>query len=451
MDKNTHADVETFRSLLKEKKLTALRGMAQDMNVSDLAEVMEEMEDEDMLKIFRLFPKELAADVFAQLEDDSQQYIITSLSEKEAGVVIDNLYSDDAADLLEEMPANVVKKLLIHARPDTRKDINHLLQYKEDSAGSIMTVEFVDLREDMTVADAIERIRDIGYDTETVNICYVLNSKRLLLGTCALRYLILNDSSRLIGDIMHNDVISCETTDDQEHVAQVFQKYDFTAMPVVDKENRMVGIITVDDVMDIMEEEATEDIDKMNAIIPNDKPYLKTGVIATWKKRIPWLLLLMISATFTGKIITGFESALSKVVVLTAYIPMLMDTGGNAGSQASVEVVRGLSLESIHFSDFFKILWKECRVGLLCGVTLASAIFLKCIFFDGIAMNIAFVVCATVVCAVFFSKMIASTLVMLVSKTGFDPAVVASPMLTTIIDALSLLIYFTIASSILHI
>ncbi|MCH3961107.1 MAG: magnesium transporter [Solobacterium sp.] len=451
MEEKDEKALETFRVLLKEKKFTALRGMAQNMNESDLAAIMEEMEDEDMLKMFRLFPKDLAADVFSQLETDSQQYIITSLSEREAGIVIDNLYTDDAADLLEEMPASVVKKILANARPDTRKDINHLLQYPDDSAGSVMTVEFVDLRPEMTVDDAMARLRQIGMDSETINICYVLNDTRKLVGTVALRYLILNQRNEKIGDIMHEDVVSCNTSTDQEHVAQIFKKYDFTALPVVDHENRMVGIITVDDVMDIMEQEATEDIDRMNAIIPSDKPYLKNGVFETWKKRIPWLLLLMISATFTGKIITGFESALSKVVILTAYIPMLMDTGGNAGSQASVEVVRGLSLEEVHFNDFFKVVWKEMRVGLLCGITLAAAIFCKCIFFDAVSVQVAAVVCITVICAVFFSKLIACTLVLLVQKIGLDPAVVASPVLTTIIDALSLIIYFTVATNILHI
>lgn len=451
MEKNYEKDLEIFRGFLREKKFVALRAMAQDMNESDLAGILEQMEDEDMLKIFRLFPKELAADVFSQLEDDSQQYIIQQLSDHEAGVIIDNMYADDATDLLEEMPANVVKRILAYASADTRKDVNHLLQYPEDSAGSIMTVEFVDLKATMTVQDAINRVRQLGTDSETVNVCYVLDHKRKLIGTVALRYLIIRSKDDKIEDIMHEDVVSCTTSDDQEHVAQIFKKYDFTALPVVDKENRMVGIITVDDIMDIMEQEATEDIDKMNAIIPNDKPYLKTSVFETWKKRVPWLLLLMISATFTGGIITSFENALSKFVVLTAYIPMLMDTGGNAGSQASVEVVRGLSLEEISFKDYPKIVWKELRVGILCGITLASAVFLKCVFFDQIGVQVALVVSLTIVCAVFFSKFIASNLVLLVSRLGLDPAVVASPMLTTIIDALSLLIYFTIATSVLHI
>lgn len=450
-EKEEQKNLESFRNLLKNKQYAALRGRAQDMNEADLAALMEQMEDEDMLKMFRLFPKELAADVFSLLEQDSQQYIITSLSEKEAGTIIDNLYADDAADLLEEMPASVVKKLLAASSPDTRKDINHLLQYPDDSAGSVMTVEFVDLQENMTVAQAIDRIRSIGMDSETANVCYVLNAKRLLLGNVTLRTLILSRPDDLIADIMNEDIVSVNTSTDQEKVANLFSKYDITAMPVVDKENRMVGIITVDDVIDIMQSEATEDIDKMNAIIPSDKPYLKTGVFDTWKKRFPWLLLLMISATFTGKIITGFEDSLSKYIILSAYIPMLMDTGGNAGSQASVEVVRGLSLDQIHFNDFFKVIWKELRVGLLVGVTLAGANFVKCILLDRVPVPVALTVCATIICAVFFSKIIASVLVLLVSKLKFDPAVVASPMLTTIIDALSLLIYFSVAKAVLHI
>ena len=444
-------ELELFRSLLKNKQYTALRSAAEDMNEADLAEVMEAMEDEDMLKMFRLFPKELAANVFAMLEDDSQKYIITSLSDKEAGIIIDNLYSDDAVDLLEEMPASIVKRLLACARPDTRADINHLLQYPDDSAGSVMTVEFVDLKPSMTVMQAIERIRRIGKDSENVNTCYVLNEKRLLLGEVALRTLVLSMPEDVVADIMEEDAVSVTTETDQEKVAQMFGKYDMTSMPVVDREKRMVGIITVDDVMDIMEKEATEDIDKMNAIIPNDKPYMKTTIVETWKKRIPWLLLLMISGTFTGGIINRFESALSKFIVLSAYIPMLMDTGGNAGSQASVEVVRALSLDEIRFKDFFKVIWKEMRVGLFCGLTLSSAIFAKCILFDRVPMGVALTISLTIICAVFLSKLIASMLVLLVTRIHLDPAVVASPMLTTIIDALSLTIYFTIATAVLHI
>ena len=450
MDEMYEKELDSFRNLLKNKQYAGLRGKAQDMNHADLAVVMEHMEDEDMLKMFRLFPKELAADVFALLDVESQQYIITSLSDKEAGAVIDNLYSDDAADLLEEMPANIVKKLLANAKPETRNDINHLLQYPDSSAGSIMTIEFVDLRESMTVREAIERIREIGMDSETVNICYVLNPKRLLLGTVALRYLIINDGDELIGDIMHEEVVSCTTSTDQEDVAKIFKKYDFEALPVVDKENRMVGIITVDDVIDILEQETTEDIERMAAIIPGDKPYLKTGVFETWKKRIPWLLLLMISATFTGRIITGFEDALSRYIILSSFIPMLMDTGGNSGSQASAEVVRSLSLGQVEFKDLLRIQFKEMRVGLLCGLTLSIACFAKCMLLDHTTVQVAATVCLTVICTVLFAKITASSLVLIVSKMHLDPAVVASPMLTTIIDAISLLIYFSIATVVLH-
>lgn len=446
-------ELELFRSLLRNKQYAALRGRAQDMNEADLAAMLEQMEDEDMLKMFRLFPKELAADVFSLLEPDSQQYIITSLSEKEAGTIIDNLYADDAADLLEEMPASVVKKLLANAKPETRNDINHLLQYPDDSAGSVMTVEFVDLKLTMDVTQALDRIRSIGMDSETVNTCYVLNDKRLLLGTVSLRSLVLAKPEQPIEDIMEEDVISVNTNTDQEKVAQQFKKYDLTSMPVVDRENRMVGIITVDDVMDIIEEETTEDLEKMAGIVPSDteKPYLKTGVFETWKKRVPWLMLLMISATFTGRIITSFETALSAHIVLSSYIPMLMDTGGNAGSQASVEVVRALSLDEVHFSDYWKVVFKEMRVALLCGITLAAANFAKCMLLDGVSTAVAFAVCMTIICAVFFSKCIAATLVLVVSKLGLDPAVVASPMLTTIIDAISLLVYFSISTAVLHI
>ena len=427
-------EVEVFRELLKNKQYTALREKALDMN-----------EDEDMLKMFRLLPKDSAADVFVQLEQESQQYIITQLSEKEAGSIIDNLWADDATDLLEEMPANVVKKILSNAKPETRADINHLLQYPDDSAGSIMTTEFMDLKQNMTVRQALDRIREKGIDSETVNVLYVLDPKRLLLGIVSLRSLIMHDENDVIETFMEDDIISVKTNTDQEEVAQIFQKYDFMAVPVVDKENRMVGIITVDDVMDIMEQETTEDMDKMAAIIPNDKPYLKTSVFETWKKRIPWLMLMMISATFTGKIITSFEGALSRFIILTAYIPMLMDTGGNCGSQASTEVVRSLSIGQVHLSDFFKVVWKEMRVGLLCGVTLAGVNFLKCIFIDGVSVTIAAIICITIVCCVFFAKLIASILVMFVTRLHLDAAVVASPMLTTVIDAISLTIYFSIS------
>ncbi|MBQ8945292.1 MAG: magnesium transporter [Lachnospiraceae bacterium] len=440
-----------IRELLESKQYTRLRQKAAELNEADIAAVMEELEDAEQFKMFRILPKSMAADVFAHLETDTQQYIITSLSERDAGNIIDNLMADDAADLLEEMPANVVKKLLASASPETRRDVNHLLQYPEDSAGSIMTVEYVDLKENLTVSEAIERIRKLGVDSETINICYVLDNKRTLIGTVALRYLLLSDPDAVISDIMHENVISLNTLMDQEEVARQFQKYDFTAMPVVDNESRLVGIITVDDVVDIMEEEATEDMEKMAAIVPSDKPYMRTGIIETWKKRIPWLLLLMVSATFTGSIITSFEDALSACVILTAYIPMIMDTGGNAGGQASVTIIRGLSLNEIEFADIWRCIWKELRVALLCGLTLAGANFLKLLLLDKLTVTVALVVCLTLLCAVIMAKLVGCTLPLVAKKMGFDPAVMASPFITTIVDALSLLVYFRIATMVLKI
>ena len=444
-------DLELVKELLEKKQYTKLRQMLSDKNTADIAVILEELPEEDLLKIFRILPKTMAADVFSYLEVDHQHELITSMSEKDVAGIINNLMADDATDLLEEMPANIVKKILANANPDIRRDINHLLRYPEDSAGSIMTVEYVDLKETMTVEDAIERIRKVGMDSETINICYVLDAKRKLIGTVALRYLLISPSDAVIGEIMHEDVIFINTMMDQEEVARQFQKYDFTAMPVVDNEERLVGIITVDDIVDILQEEATEDIEKMAAIVPTDKPYMKTTVFETWKKRIPWLLLLMISATFTGSIITSFEDALSACVVLTAYIPMLMDTGGNAGGQASVTIIRGLSLNEIEFKDAFRVLWKEARVAVLCGLTLAAANFVKLLLLDHVTIAVAAVVCLTLIAAVFIAKVIGCLLPMLAKKIGFDPAVMASPFITTIVDALSLLIYFSIATAVMHI
>ncbi|MCR4584101.1 MAG: magnesium transporter [Lachnospiraceae bacterium] len=443
-------EFSSLNTLMSEKQYTRLRQELSEMNDADIAAFFEQLEDEEQVKMFRILPKSMAADVFSYLDIDTQSYIITSLSDKDAANIIDNLMADDATDLLEEMPANIVKKLLANASPETRRDINHLLRYPEDSAGSVMTVEYVDLREDITVKEAIDRIRKIGIDSETINICYVLDRSRKLLGTVALRYLLLSDEDAVIGDIMHENVVSIHTLTDQEEVARTFQKYDFTSMPVVDNEGRLVGIITVDDVVDIMQEEATEDIEKMAAIVPSDKPYLKTGVFETWSKRMPWLLLLMISATFTGGIIAGFEDALGAMPVLVAYIPMLMDTGGNAGGQASVTVIRGLSLNEIKFADVFKVVWKEIRVAFICGVSLGIANFAKLMLFDRVSLSVAVAVCLTLLLAVLIAKLVGCTLPMLAKKMGFDPAVMASPFITTIVDALSLLIYFAIATRVVH-
>lgn len=451
MDERLEELFSDLKNFLDQKQYVKLREWLRDLNVADIAAMMEELDEELQLKTFRILPKDMAADIFSYLPIEVEQQIITSISDREAGKIIDNLMADDATDLLEEMPANIVKRLLANASHETRRDINHLLRYPEDSAGSIMTVEFMDLKEGQTVAQAIERIKKTAVDSETINICYVLDYQRKLKGTVALRYLLLKDPDEKIGDIMHENVISLHTLMDQEEVARQFQKYDFTAMPVVDNEDRLVGIITVDDVVDILQEEATEDMEKMAAIVPSDKPYLKTTVFETWKKRIPWLLLLMISATFTGRIIASFEDALSAYVVLTTFIPMLMDTGGNAGGQTSVTVIRGLSLNEIEFSDFFKVVWKEIRVALLCGLTLAVANFAKLMIVDRVTMPVAAVVCATLVAAVLIAKLVGSMLPMLAKKIGFDPAVMASPFITTIVDALSLLIYFRIASMVLGI
>lgn len=444
-------NMEKIGQLIQNRQYTLLRQELAEMNEADIAALLEELPSEELLKIFRILPKTMAADVFSYLPIEMEQAIITSLTDREAANIINNLMADDATDLMEEMPANVVKKLLANASAETRRDINHLLRYPEDSAGSIMTVEFVDLKENLTVEQAIHRIRKNGIDKETINICYVLDRERKLLGTVSLRYLLLSEEDELIGNIMNDNVISINTLMDQEEVAMVFQKYDFTSMPVVDNEERLVGIITVDDIVDIMQEEATEDIEKMAAIVPSDKPYMKTGIFETWKKRIPWLLLLMISATFTGKIISHYEAALGTYVILTAFIPMLMDSGGNAGGQASVTIIRGLSLNEIEFRDMPKVIWKEVRVGVLCGLTLAAANMVKLLVVDAVGFKIAAVVCLTLMAAVFIAKVVGCTLPMFAKKIGFDPAVMASPFITTIVDALSLMIYFQIATRLLNI
>ena len=443
--------LEIIREFLETKQYTKLRQHLSEMNEADIASQMEELEEEDILKCFRILPKDLAADVFSYLDLDTQQNIITSMSERDAASIIDNLMADDAADLLEEMPANMVTRLLAKASPETRRDINHLLRYPEDSAGSIMTVEYVDLKENLTVNQAIERIRSVGIDSETINICYVLDMQRHLLGTVALRYLLLSDGEEVIGDIMHENVIALTTMMDQEEVAKQFQKYDFIAMPVVDNENRLVGIITVDDVVDILQEETTEDMEKMAAILPTDKPYMKTSTFDTYRKRIPWLLLLMVSATFTGAIISSFEEALSVYAALIAYIPMLMDTGGNAGGQASVTIIRGLSLGEITYKDIFKVIWKEVRVAFFCGLSLAAANFAKLMIFDRVGVAVALTVCLTLVFAVLVAMLVGCLLPIGAKRLGFDPAVMASPFITTIVDALSLLLYFRIATLILGI
>ena len=441
---------ERIYDLIEQKDIVNLKLELLKLNEADIAEILDEINDnEKRIRIFRLLPKTIAADVFADLDLDNQQNIITSLSMKEAGTILDNLFADDAVDLIEEMPANIVTKLLKNTTKETRADINFLLKYPINSAGSIMNTAYIDLKENITVNQAIEKIRKEKEDTETLNICFVLDKERKLKGAIFLKDLLFNKPETLIKDIMETKVLYVNTYDDQEEVANSFSKYDVNTMPVVDSENRMVGIITIDDIVDIMEQEATEDIEKMAAISPTDKPYMKTSVFETWKKRIPWLLLLMISATFTGKIIQTYEEALASYVILTSFIPMFMDTGGNAGGQASVTIIRGISLKEIEFKDILKIMWKEFRVAILTGITLAAANFIKLLVIDKVNMSIASVVCLTLIITIIFAKIVGCTLPLLAKKVGFDPAVMASPFITTIVDALSLITYFQIATILL--
>lgn len=441
---------ERIYNLIEQKDIVNLKLELLKLNEADIAEILDEIDDnEKRIRIFRLLPKTIAADVFADLDLDNQQNIITSLSMKEAGTILDNLFADDAVDLIEEMPANIVTKLLKNTTKETRADINFLLKYPINSAGSIMNTAYIDLKENITVNQAIEKIRKEKEDTETLNICFVLDKERKLKGAIFLKDLLFNKPETLIKDIMETKVLYVNTYDDQEEVANSFSKYDVNTMPVVDSENRMVGIITIDDIVDIMEQEATEDIEKMAAISPTDKPYMKTSVFETWKKRIPWLLLLMISATFTGKIIQTYEEALASYVILTSFIPMFMDTGGNAGGQASVTIIRGISLKEIEFKDILKIMWKEFRVAILTGITLAAANFIKLLVIDKVNMSIASVVCLTLIVTIIFAKIVGCTLPLLAKKVGFDPAVMASPFITTIVDALSLITYFQIATILL--
>ena len=443
--------IENIKFLIENKDYSKLKSELVKLNEADIAEILESLKDEDLIKIFRLLPKDLAALVFSYLSIENEQLIIKALTDKEAGAIIDNMYADDAADLMDEMPSNVVKRILSNTTKDTRNDINSLLKYEDDSAGSIMTVEFIDFKENYTVKKALEILKKEAKESENIDICYVLDNTRKLVGLVTLKNILISDENTLIKDIMKKVNVKVSTNTDQEIVAHKFKKYDINIIPVVDSENKLVGIITIDDIVDIIEEENTEDIEKMAAITPNDKPYIKTGVFDTYKKRIPWLLLLMISATFTGKIIANYEQALASYVILTSFIPMLMDTGGNAGSQASVTVIRSLSLNEIKFKDIFKVMFKEIIVSILIGATLALANFIKLLLIDRVSISIALIVCLTLLITVMCAKIVGSSLPMIAKRIGFDPAVMASPFITTIVDALSLIIYFSIATHILGI
>lgn len=441
--------LKRVEKLLDEKKYKQAKNELNDLNSSDIAELLEDIDSSEIIKVFKLIDKDKAADVFAYLSVDQEAQIISLLSDKEAVSLLDEMYADDATDLLEEMPSNVVKRLLKKCTAETRNDINKLLNYPDSSAGSIMTVEYAELKENLTIKQAIEVLKkEIEY-YETVNICYVVDMERKLIGFIQLKDIICAKPGELVKNVLTKEVISCNTTDDQEEIAMMFQKYDLTAMPVVDSENRLVGIITIDDIIDVVQEENTEDIERMAAITTTHKPYFKVGVFETWKSRIPWLLLLMISATFTGKIIQSYESALSTYVILTAFIPMLMDTGGNAGSQASVTIIRGLSLYEVEFADILKVIWKEIRVAVLCGFTLAIANFVKLMIIDNVTMQVNLVVNVTLVFTIFIAKLIGSSLPLIAKKLGFDPAVMVNPFITTLVDACSLVIYFQIATHVL--
>ena len=447
-----------IEDLIHRKQYTQLRDLLLPLEAADIALLMMESEEQILPLVFRLLPKELAAEVFVELDSDQQEMLIQGFSNVELKEVLDELYLDDTVDIVEEMPANVVKRILRHSDPDTRKSINEILKYPEDSAGSIMTTEFVDLKASMTVEDAFKRIRRTGPDKETINISYVTDAGRHLIGLVSIRTLLFADDSEIIEDIMETNLVSVTTLDDQETVAMALSKYDFLALPVVDKENRLVGIVTVDDAIDVLQEETTEDIAKMAAMAPSDKPYLKTGVFETWKARTPWLMILMLSATFTGIILTKFEDSLAACAILTSFIPMLSGTGGNSGTQASTAVIRALSLGEVRFSDLPKVLWKEFRVSLICGICLAAANFAKMMLIDFWLMHnpavtpmVALVVCSTLVGTVLCAKLVGCSLPILAEKVGFDPAVMASPFISTIVDSLSLLVYFRFATLILHI
>lgn len=453
---NNILDLELAQGLYEEKKIGELGRLLKTAQPADIASLFELIDEEHHCLIFRLLPKELASEVFVEMDPDTQKALINSFTDKELKSVLDEMYLDDTVDIVEEMPANVVTRILRNSHPDSRKAINKLLSYSGDTAGSIMTIEFVSLRPSMTVEEAFTHLRKTGTESEIIYTCYVTENKKLL-GFVSVYTLILSDKDARIGDIMNPNVISVGTGEDRETAANILMKYDFLALPVVDNENRLVGIITIDDAVDVISEEDEEDIAKMSAIIPTDRPYIKTSPFKIFLTRIPWLMVLMLSATFTGIIISSFENALAAQVALTAFIPMIMGTGGNAGSQASVTVIRGLSLNELEYSDVFRILFKEFRVSILCGCAVAAATFIKILLIDdmllgsGISLTVALVVSLTMAFTIFIAKLIGCSLPLLAGKIGLDPAVMASPFITTIVDALSLLVYFGVASAVLKI
>ena len=442
---------EKILQLLEDRKYGEIAALVKDMNPADAAAMLQELPESKMPLVFRLLPKELAAETFAYMEGDAQEVLIQGFTDKELDEVIGEMFLDDAVDMIEEMPANVVKKILRHVDADTRKMINQVLNYPKDSAGSIMTMEYVDLKRRMTVEQAFERIRSTALDSETVYTCYVTDGRRKLEGVITVRELLLAPKDAVLRDIMETNVKFVTTHTDQEEAARLLSKYDFLALPVVDAEERLVGIVTVDDAMDVMQEEATEDMERMAAIAPSDKPYMKVSVFENWKKRAPWLLFLMISAAFTGSIITHFETALAANLVLSSFIPMLMSTGGNTGSQASTTIIRSLSLGEVRYRDIPQILLKESSTAVLCGVTLAIANFLKLMLLDQVGVPVALVVCLTILAVSLVANLLGSLLPLFAKRVGLDPTVMASPLISTILDAVSLVIYFNIAVAVLQI
>ena len=447
--------IEKIDSLLENHDYYSIKELLKEMEPADLSLVLEEF-PKKIATLFRLLPKDLAAETFVEMESDSQERLLLSFTDNEMKAVIEELYIDDTVDIIEEMPANVVKRILNNADSETRKIINDILKYPDDSAGSLMTTEYVSLDEDITVEDALKRIRRTGVDKETIYTCYVTKPDRTLIGYVTAKSLLLSNEDMIISEIMETSIIFVNTHEDKEVVAKEMSKYDLLALPVVDKENRLVGIVTVDDAIDVIEEEATEDIEKMAAIIPSDKPYLSTSPFEIWKNRIPWLILLMLTSTFTSQIITSFESKLSACVILTAFIPMIMGSGGNAGGQTSVTIIRGLAIEEIGMRDIFRVILKELSVSLLCGSVLGIATFIKMILIDNlmlgnseVTIEISVVVSFTLIVTVIVAKLVGCMLPILAKRIGVDPAVMASPIITTIVDALSLLIYIGIATALI--
>ncbi len=460
MDNMENMDFEAMRDkqadelmqLLDERRMKELQLRLEDMNEFDVAEFLSEIGDNRMPMVFRLLSKQMAADVFANFDSPEQERIINSITDSELSAIIEELYVDDAVDMMEELPANVVKRVMRTATPETRRLINQYLNYPENSAGSIMTAEFVDLKKYMNVRESIARIRRIGEDKETIYTCFVTSADRKLEGVLSVKDLLLSDDETVIEDIMDTNIVFCMTHDDQEEAAEKISDYDLMALPVVDKEGRLVGIVTVDDVIDVMEAEATEDFEIMAAMTPSDKPYSRTSALDMWKRRVPWLMFLMLSATFTSMIINSFEDALAVQAVLIGFIPMLMGTGGNSGSQASTAVIRSISLGDTEPEDVGRVVWKEFRVGVLCGLTLAAVNFVKMLLVDrlllgndGVTLTVAAVVSLSIVLIVTFAKVVGSVLPEAAEKLGVDPAVMATPLISTITDAVSLLIYFEIA------